>query len=237
MSNKKIKHNAPRKDLSVRVKTARYRKASSTRWLQRQLNDPYVQAAQKQGYRSRAAFKLLQLDEKYDILPRRNQDQQEKTMIIDLGAAPGGWTQIVADHCGHDRVIGLDILPMEPIDGVHLIEADCQSEETFTLLTELLDGRPVSLILSDMAAPTIGHPQTDQIRTLALAEMAFAFAEQFLSTGGHFVTKIFQGGAGRELLDQLKQNFNKIHHFKPDASRKDSVESYLVALDFKGSDK
>ena len=219
---------ALRKDLHQRVKTARGRKLSSTLWLERQLNDPYVQAAKQDGYRSRAAYKLLQLNQKFGFL-------QKDMMAIDLGAAPGGWSQVLLQYCGENRVIALDILPMQPIEGVHIIEEDCQSDAAWHLIDGAKQGRKIDLVLSDMAAPTIGHPKTDQIRTMVLAEMAYEFAKAHLSPGGHFICKIFQGGATNQLLQALRQDFHKLHHAKPDASRKDSVEAYLVALDYRGN--
>ncbi|MFK7866652.1 MAG: RlmE family RNA methyltransferase [Alphaproteobacteria bacterium] len=219
------------KDLFERVKTAKFRKISSTKWLQRQLNDPYVQAAQQVGYRSRAAFKLLQLNDKYNFVQTAS---QAGSMAIDLGAAPGGWTQILVKELGDNKVIALDILDMEPIEGALFVKADCQSDAAWDQLKILKADHKVHLVLSDMAAPTIGHPQTDQIRTLALAEMAYEFAKEHLDQGGHFVTKIFQGGADQALLGQLKRDFHKVHHAKPAASRKQSPEAYLVALNYRG---
>lgn len=216
-----------KKDLYTQVKTARYRKISSTLWLQRQLNDPYVQAAKQEGYRSRAAFKLLQLNDKYQLL-------KQGDFAVDLGAAPGGWTQVLVTILGKNNVVGMDILPMEPIEGAALIQADCLTDEAWEALEPLLQGRKISLVLSDMAAPTIGHPQTDQLRTLALAEIAYDFASEHLGQGGHFVTKIFQGGAGQDLLNRLKRDFEKVHHAKPDASRKGSPEAYVVARNYRG---
>ncbi len=232
MSDKKITFSSnpsgriTKKDLYEKVKTAKFRKTSSTLWLQRQLNDPYVQAAKEEGYRSRAAYKLLQIQEKYKLL-------HQGDFVIDLGCAPGGWTQVLVQICGFNRVVGLDILPTDPIAGAHIIQADCLAEETWDLLKIAKGDNKVKMVLSDMAAPTIGHPQTDQLRTLALAEMAYEFSLDHLCEGGHFISKIFQGGAGGDLLTNLKQKFHKVHHVKPDASRKGSPEAYIVAQGFK----
>lgn len=216
-----------KRGLAVRVKTAKYRSKSSTKWLQRQLNDPYVAEAQKVGYRSRAAFKLIQLDEKFKFLGKG------KT-IIDLGCAPGGWTQIaVQRNKGSGQVIGLDILPTEPIKGATLIQQDFTTEDAADKLKSLLKGK-ADIVMSDMAANTTGHQQTDHLRTIALVELAFEFAKEVLADGGIFITKVFKGGAEASFLAQIKQNFTKVAHFKPDASRKTSPEEYLVAIGYKG---
>lgn len=215
-----------RRGLNVRVKTAKFRKTSSTRWLSRQLNDPYVQEAQKQGYRSRAAFKLIQLDEKYKFLGKG------KT-IVDLGCAPGGWTQVaVARNKGTGQVIGIDILETTPIEGATLICQDFSLPEASENLKALLNGK-ADIVMSDMAANTIGHQSTDHLRTIHLIEIAYEFALETLNDGGIFIAKVFQGGAEAEFLKRVKQNFNKVGHFKPDSSRKTSPETYLVATGFK----
>lgn len=215
----------------TRVKTAGRRKTSSTRWLQRQLNDPYVAEARRQGYRSRAAFKLLQLDEKFGLL-RRGQ------RVVDLGAAPGGWTQVavarVQPGAGGGRVVALDYLEMDPVPGATILRLDFLEPDAPDRLKEALGG-PADLVLSDMAAPTTGHPPTDHIRIMALAEAAAQFAAEVLSPGGAFVCKLFQGGAEKSLLDRLRRDFAKVRHAKPDASRPDSSETYLVATGFRGS--
>ncbi|GAB5387956.1 MAG: RlmE family RNA methyltransferase [Alphaproteobacteria bacterium] len=214
-----------------RVRTARGRKTSSTLWLKRQLNDPYVAEAQRRGYRSRAAFKLLQLDEKFDLL-------KPGQRVVDLGAAPGGWTQIAVDICEPEerggKVIGLDILEMEPLPGATTICLDFLDDSAPDRLIAELGGQKADLVISDMAPPTIGHQSTDHLRIMALVEAAWMFAEDVLTPGGSFVAKVFQGGAQDELLAQMKQRMSTIRHFKPDASRKSSSETYLVATGFKG---
>ncbi|MBQ8677620.1 MAG: RlmE family RNA methyltransferase [Alphaproteobacteria bacterium] len=215
-----------RHTLAVKVKTAKYKKKSSNQWLLRQFNDPYVSEAKRLGYRSRAAFKLIQLDEKYHFLGKGKN-------IVDLGCAPGGWTQVAA-FCnkGKGKVIGIDILPTEPIEGAELIMQDFTSEDAGDKLIALLDGE-ADVVMSDMAANTIGHQQTDHLRTIALVEAAYDFAKQVLKKGGIFIAKVFQGGAEGELLSDAKRNFEKVAHFKPAASRKESPETYLVAQGYK----
>ncbi len=214
----------------TRVKTAGKRRSSSTRWLQRQLNDPYVAEARKQGYRSRAAFKLLQLDEKFSLL-RRGQ------RVVDLGAAPGGWTQVavarVKPDSGSGQVVALDYLEMDPIPGATILKIDFLDDEAPDRLKAALGG-PADLVLSDMAAPTTGHASTDHLRIMGLAEVAADFAAEVLAPGGAFVCKLFQGGAEKDLLDRLKRDFAKVRHAKPEASRSDSSETYLVATGFRG---
>lgn len=219
------------RDLTVRVRTAAKRKAGSTRWLQRQLNDPYVTEARKQGLRSRAAFKLLQLDESFGLL-RRGQ------RVVDLGAAPGGWTQVAVEKVQPEQsggvVVGLDYLEMEPIPGATLIQLDFLDPGAPDALIAALGG-PADLVLSDMAAPTTGHAATDHLRIMGLAEAAYDFARQVLAPGGAFVCKLFQGGAERSLLEPLKRDFDKVRHAKPPASRADSSETYVVATGFRGA--
>jgi len=218
-----------RKTLTVRVKTAKYRKTSSNRWLERQLNDPYVLESKQMGYRSRAAFKLIQLDEKFKFLGKN------KT-IVDLGCAPGGWTQIAVQRLhGTGQIVGLDILETQPIEGATLICQDFTSEDAPDKLKALLNGE-ADVVMSDMAANTTGHQQTDHLRTIALVETAYAFAKEVLKKGGIFIAKVFQGGAEGELLADMKKNFTKVSHFKPDASRTTSPETYVVAQGFKGID-
>jgi 23S rRNA (uridine2552-2'-O)-methyltransferase len=216
---------------TVRLKTAKGRTVSSQRWLQRQLNDPYVQEAQRLGYRSRSAFKLMQLDERFKFLVAGNR-------VVDLGAAPGGWTQIVASRVlskgGLGRVVGLDILEMEPVPGAEILLGDFLTDAGLAELISLLGG-PADLVLSDMAAPTTGHPPTDHLRTAALCEAAFDFAETVLSPGGSFVAKVFKGGSERDLLLRMKQSFGSVRHAKPAASRAESPETYVVAMNFRGS--
>lgn len=211
---------------SVRVRTARGRTLSSTRWLQRQLNDPYVQQAQRQGYRSRSAFKLLQLDEKFGLL-------KQGARIVDLGAAPGGWSQVAAAAVGaKGAVVGIDLQAIESLPGVVLIEGDICEEYMPARIREALGG-PADLVVSDMAAPSTGHASTDHLRVMALVETAYDVARGLLRPGGTFVGKVLQGGTERELLQRLKQDFAKVAHAKPDASRADSSELYIVARGFR----
>jgi 23S rRNA (uridine2552-2'-O)-methyltransferase len=212
---------------AVRVHTARQRSVSSTRWLQRQLNDPYVVEAKRRGFRSRAAFKLLQLDEKYGFLKRG-------AKVVDLGCAPGGWCQVAVERVGPSGgVVGLDYLPTDPIPGVTLLQLDFLTDEAPERLKEALGGQ-ADVVLSDMAAPTTGHAATDHLRVVALAETAYAFAQEVLRPGGTFVAKMFQGGTERTLLDRLKRDFTSVRHAKPAASRQESAEVYAVAMGFRG---
>jgi 23S rRNA (uridine2552-2'-O)-methyltransferase len=227
----KLTHSAKeirgRKQLTVRVKTSKYRKPSSNRWLERQLNDPYVAESKRLGYRSRAAFKLIQLDEKYKFLGKG------KT-IVDLGCAPGGWTQVAVErNKGSGQVVGLDILEAEPIKGATLICQDFTTEDAPEQIKALLNGSP-DIVMSDMAANTTGHQQTDHLRTIGLVELAYDFAKEVLADGGIFIAKVFQGGAEGELLADMKKNFAKVSHFKPDASRQGSPETYVIAQGFRG---
>ncbi|HEV2163022.1 MAG TPA: RlmE family RNA methyltransferase [Stellaceae bacterium] len=212
----------------VRVKTAGRRKASSTQWLQRQLNDPYVREAKRLGYRSRAAFKLAEIDDRFHLL-------KPGLRVVDLGAAPGGWTQIAVQRVGSERgkgfVLGVDILDMPPIAGATLLHADFTAAETPERIKAVLGG-PADIVLSDMAAPATGHGQTDHIKIVALAEAAYDFATETLAPGGSFVCKVYQGGAEGELLQRLKRDFADIRHAKPPASRSESAEVYLVAQGF-----
>lgn len=204
-------------------------KASSRRWLERHINDPYVHQAKTFGYRSRAAFKLAEINDRYKIL-------KPGQYIIDLGAAPGGWSQIAADIVKSTpediKVVGIDYLEMEPLLGVKILHLDFLDDNAPDLLIEALGRRP-DVVLSDMAAPTTGHRKTDHLRTMHLCEVAADFALNVLRPGGHFLVKTFQGGAENELLEELKQNFRSVHHVKPPASRAESVELYLLAQDFK----
>jgi 23S rRNA (uridine2552-2'-O)-methyltransferase len=215
-----------RGDLRVKVKTTKGRKASSQRWLERQLNDPYVRDAKIKGYRSRAAFKLIELDKKFHFL-------RKGIRVLDLGAAPGGWSQVAAARLGGTgKVVAMDILDMEPITGAEVFKVDMLAEETPALLKAALGG-PADLVLSDMAAPTTGHRPTDHLRTMSLLEAALDMAEDVLKPGGTFVGKVFQGGATGELLARIKRLFADVKHVKPPASRAESVELYLVATGFK----
>ncbi|KQS03112.1 rRNA methyltransferase [Sphingomonas sp. Leaf357] len=212
--------------LRVRVKTARKRTAQSTRWLERQLNDPYVRRAKADGYRSRAAYKLIELDERFGFL-------KGKKRVIDLGLAPGGWSQVVRRQAAKAAVVGIDLLPVDPIDGVTILLMDFMNDAAPDTLIAELGGAP-DLVLSDMAANTVGHPQTDALRTLGLVEAALAFAVEVLEPGGAFVAKVFAGGADSELVAEMKRNFATVKHAKPPASRKGSVEWFVVAQGFKG---
>lgn len=208
-----------------KIRTAKGRKTASTRWLQRQLNDPYVSRAKDEGYRSRAAYKLKEIDEKLDLL-------KPGMAIIDLGAAPGGWSQVAIEKgCG--PVVALDILEIEPIEGVEIIQMDFMDDAAPDKLKEALGG-PADIVMSDIAPNTIGHKQTDHLRIMAAVEAAAFFAQEVLKPGGVFIAKVFQGGAQNTLVAELNQSFGKVRHIKPPASRKESSEQYLVASDFKG---
>ena len=210
----------------TRVKTARGRTSSSNRWLERQLNDPYVRRAKADGYRSRAAYKLLELDERFGLLKGANS-------VIDLGIAPGGWSQVVRRISPKARIAGIDLLPTDPIEGVTILEMDFMDDRAPDLLREALGG-PADLVLSDMAANTVGHPQTDHLRTMGLVETGLAFAVEMLKPGGAFVAKVLAGGADNNLVAELKRHFTTVKHAKPPASRKDSSEWYVVAQGYKG---
>ncbi len=200
---------------------------SSRAWVQRQLNDPYVAEAQRLGYRSRAAFKILQLDEKCHFF-------RPGAVVVDLGAAPGGWSQIAAQKLGKKgTIIAMDILEMKPLPDVEFLQGDFSDEEIQQKLLAMIGGRKVNLVMSDIAPNTIGHGRTDHLRIMALAEEAYVFARQVLAPGGAFVCKVFQGGADHKILTPLKQQFEKVRHIKPPASRKDSAEMYLVATGFR----
>ncbi|MBV7256852.1 RlmE family RNA methyltransferase [Pacificimonas sp. WHA3] len=210
----------------TRVKTARRRTAQSTRWLQRQLDDPYVKAAKAQGFRSRAAFKLLELDEKFNLL-------RGVKRVVDLGAAPGGWIQVVRQKRPGAGLVGIDLLDIDPIEGATIFKMDFLDDAAPGKLIEALGGQP-DLVLSDMAANTTGHRQTDHLRTMGLVEVAVDFAHRNLIPGGSFVAKVLAGGADAALVAELKRNFAAVKHVKPPASRKGSSEWYVVAQGFKG---
>ena len=218
------------RNLTVKVKTAKKRKLSSTLWLQRQLNDPYVHEAKRLGYRSRAAFKLIQLDERFHFL-------KVGQKVVDLGAAPGGWTQVAVDKVkpgkGRGAVVGMDILEWDAVPGAVTLQGDFLAEDAPERLKQALGG-PADVVLSDMAAPTTGHPSTDHIRIIAMVEVALEFALEVLSPGGVFVAKVFQGGTEKTLLDTLKKSFTSVRHAKPPASRQQSAETYVVAMGFRG---
>ncbi len=215
----------PPRGLSVSLKTARGRTTASQGWLQRQLNDPYVRAAQAQGYRSRAAFKLIELDERYKLI-------KKGARVLDLGAAPGGWSQVAMQR-GAGKVVGLDLIEIDPPAGTAFIQGDFQDEGMPERLREMLGGPP-DLVLSDMAPNTTGHSATDHIRIVALAELALHFAMEVLAPGGGFVGKVLQGGSERQLLVPMKKAFATVRHAKPPASRKDSSELYVLATGFRG---
>jgi 23S rRNA (uridine2552-2'-O)-methyltransferase len=212
--------------LRTRVKTAKGRKVGSTRWLERQLNDPYVKRARAEGYRSRAAYKLLELDERFGFL-------KGVKRVVDLGLAPGGWSQIVRQKVPAATIVGIDLLPADPIEGVAILQMDFMDEAAPERLSEALGG-PADLVLSDMASNTVGHPQTDHLRTMALVEAALLFATEILRPGGAFVAKVLAGGADSSLVAELKRRFTSVKHAKPPASRKGSSEWYVVAQGFKG---
>ncbi len=216
--------------LKTRVKTARKRSLASTLWLERQLNDPYVAQARREGYRSRAVYKLLEIDEKYKLL-------KPGLRIVDLGAAPGGWSQVAAaktgSHAGRGRVIAIDLLEMDTVEGVEFRKMDFHDAESPARLREWLGG-PADGVLSDMAANATGHRKTDQLRIIGLVELAAEFAREALAPGGFFLAKVLQGGAEGELLARLKREFAVVRHVKPKASRADSAELYLLATGFRG---
>jgi 23S rRNA (uridine2552-2'-O)-methyltransferase len=214
------------RDPGERLRTAKKRTASSARWLSRQINDPYVKKAKAEGYRSRAAYKLVELDERFDLL-------KGVTRVVDLGIAPGGWSQVVRQRRPKARIVGIDLLPTDPIEGVTIFEMDFMADEAPAQLEAALDGPP-DLVLSDMAANTVGHKQTDHLRTMGLVEAAADFAIATLAPGGAFVAKVLAGGTDAQLLALLKQHFASVKHAKPPASRKDSSEWYVIAQGFKG---
>jgi 23S rRNA (uridine2552-2'-O)-methyltransferase len=209
-----------------RIRTAKGRKPSSTRWLERQLNDPYVRRAKAENYRSRAAFKLIELDERFGLL-------KGAMAVVDLGIAPGGWSQVVRRKVPPGRVVGIDLLPTDPIDGVAILQMDFMDETAPDRLKEALGGE-ADLVLSDMAANTVGHQQTDHLRTMALVEAGLLFATEVLRPGGAYVAKVLAGGADNQLVAEMKRHFTAVKHAKPPASRKDSSEWYVIAQGFKG---
>ncbi len=218
--------------LHVRVKTAGKRSTSSARWLERQLNDPYVVAAKQGGLRSRAAFKLQEIDDKHRIL-------KPGLRVVDLGAAPGGWSQVASERVksleGRGQVIAIDYLGIEPLPGVDAVMLDFTDESAEPLIKSMLRGGRADVVLSDMAAPTVGHAKTDHLRIMGLAELAAYFACDVLESGGAFLCKVFQGGTEKDLLELLKRNFRTVRHVKPPASRRDSAELYVLATGFRGS--
>ena len=214
------------KDRDTRVRTAKKRTASSTRWLQRQLNDPYVKQAKAEGYRSRAAYKLIELDEKFGLL-------KGVTRVVDLGIAPGGWSQVVRKLKPKAHVVGIDLLEVEPIEGVTIFQMDFMDDEAPAVLEDALGGK-ADLVMSDMAANTVGHKQTDHLRTMGLVEAGAWFAIENLAPGGTFLAKVLAGGTDNDMLKLLKQHFKTVKHANPPASRKGSSEWYVIAQGFKG---
>lgn len=220
------KKNSGTRREHVRVKTAKMRSNSSARWLQRQLNDPYVARAREEGWRSRAAFKLLEMDEKFGLLAAGHR-------VVDLGCAPGGWTQVAVAKVGDKgKVVGCDLLEVKPIAGAELVVLDFTDEDAPEKMKDMLGGR-AHLVMSDMAANTTGHADTDHLRIIHLCELAYEFAKEVLAPGGAFVCKVRQGGTEGELLKMMRQDFATVKHAKPASSRQDSAESYVVAMGFK----
>lgn len=213
--------------LAARVKTARGRKVSSTNWLRRQLNDPYVNLAHTQGYRCRAAFKIIEIQEKFKLF-------RPGKKVLDLGCAPGGWSQVVIDWVGKDNIIGVDLLPTDAVEGVEFLQGDFTDPQIMQALADRLSPRgKCDIIMSDMAANTCGDKATDHLRIIALLEQVFSFAQQVLAINGSMVCKFFKGGSEKELFMQLQQRFAQVKFFKPTASRAESSESYLVATGFR----
>jgi 23S rRNA (uridine2552-2'-O)-methyltransferase len=215
------------RQLHQRVKSAKGRKLSSTRWLERQLNDPYVAAAKAAGYRSRAAFKLEEMDDRFRFLGRHKR-------VLDLGAAPGAWTQVNLARCPEGTVFAVDINEMDQIAGAEVVQLDVFAEDAVAILSDLISGQ-IDVVQSDMAAPATGHPQTDHLRIMALCEAALDLGSYFLAPGGTFVAKVLQGGAERDLLVTMKRDFEDVKHFKPKASRSGSAEMYVVAMGYRGA--
>jgi len=231
MPTKRPSTGSAQRALKVRVKSARKRTASSRAWLQRQLNDPYVAASKREGYRSRAAYKLIEIDDRHHLL-------KPGARVVDLGAAPGGWCQVAAERVkaieGKGQVVAIDYLDMEPLPGVDFLRLDFNDADAPDRLKAMLREGAADVVLSDMAAPTTGHTRTDHLRIMALAELAAHFAVEVLTPGGAFLAKVFQGGTERELLDLLKRDFASVKHVKPPASRSGSAELYVLAQGFRG---
>jgi len=220
------------RSLAVRLRTAKGRKLASTRWLTRQLNDPYVEEAKRRGYRSRAAFKLAEIDDKHHLL-------RPGMSVVDLGAAPGGWSQIAAQRvqlmAGKGRVIAVDVVEMEPISGVTALKLDLTDPNSAERIRDALRGGHADLVLSDMHAPATGHKQTDHLRIMGVVEAALDLAEEILAPGGAFLCKVLQGGADKELVARLNRAFAKVRHVKPKASRAESAEMYVLATGLRGT--
>ncbi len=225
MSSRSGKGPSSSRGLTVHVRKANKRSVQSRAWLERQLNDPYVAAAQAQGYRSRAAFQLIEMDDRYSLI-------KPGCLVVDLGAAPGGWAQVAVKR-GAAKVLGLDLLPINPVQGATFLEGDFNDEDMPARLTALM-GAKVDVVLSDMAPNTTGHAATDHLRIIALAEMALEFASHILAPGGAFVAKVFQGGTESLMLTPMKRMFAQVKHVKPPASRKDSSELYVLGMGFRG---
>ncbi len=227
----KARGGSGQRELKTRLKTARGRKLSSQRWLERQLNDPYVARSKREGYRSRAAYKLAEIDERFGVL-------KSGQRVVDLGAAPGGWSQVAAERIGSTdeapRVVAIDILGMDALPGVVVLQKDFLDADAPDLIRGALGGTKVDVVLSDMAAPTTGHRATDHLRIVALCDAAADFARDVLKPGGAFLAKVFRGGTEGKLLADLKRDFAKVQHVKPPASRSDSPELYLLATGFRG---
>lgn len=223
---KKSSSTSGQRGLHVRVKTAKSRSLSSTRWLERQFNDPYVRKAKAEGYRSRTAYKLIEMNEQFHFLKKQG-------VMIDLGAAPGGWLQVLANYAPHSTIIGLDLLPIEPLAGVTTLQCDFTTDEGYELLRTTLGGKKADLVLSDMAPSACGHASTDHLRIMAMCELALAFAKDHLKEEGTFIAKVLKGGTEKFLLDDMKKSFRIIKHTKPDASRKESSEMYVVAMGYR----
>lgn len=234
MSKQKPGGSGGTRNLKTRVKTARGRKTASSRWLQRQLNDPYVAEAKRLGYRSRAAFKFIEIDDRYKLL-------EPGMRVVDLGAAPGGWAQVIAKRIGLNEagskpqgaLVTIDLLEMEPVPGATVLIGDFMDDDAPEKLVAALGG-PADLVVSDMAANTTGHKQTDHLKIMALCEAALQFATEILAPDGAFLSKVFQGGTENELLAAMKRDFESVRHVKPKASRSDSTELYVLATGFKG---
>ena len=224
MSNDTPKAALPSRGLSVYLKTARGRTTASQKWLSRQLNDPYVRAAKEQGWRSRAAFKLIELDDRFHLIGKG-------ARVVDLGAAPGGWAQVAVKR-GAAKVVGVDLLPMEGVGGATILQGDFMDDAMPGQLAALLGGK-ADLVLSDMAPNMTGHNATDHMRIMALADLALHFAVEMLEEGGGFVAKVFQGGSERAMLERMKRSFASVRHAKPPSSRKESSELYVVATGFR----
>lgn len=231
MSNDGSGNGGAPRALKIKVKTAKRRTASSTRWLQRQLNDPYVVRAKKEGWRSRAAYKLIEIDDKFNLLKAGNR-------VVDLGCAPGGWCQVAAQRVKSTdqapRVVGIDYLELDSLPGTILLQKDFLDDDAPAALFEALGGHKADVVLSDMAAPATGHKKTDQLKIMHLCEVAIDFARTVLRPGGHFLAKVLRGGTENELLTNLKRDFEMVAHIKPPASRSDSAELYVIAKGFRG---